>query len=190
MSGKITGWFKRHKDTINAVGIVVAVVGIIILGIQTHLLVQEHRATFRPSLSVENITTLDGNNSFLDILITVKNHGQVPATQVNLEKVIIGGANIEYNQKTGIYTFIYTSSGGYVVPLVGQNYSPDLIFFPGKEQLIIVPDVHKPTYEDTVSETKVMYVALLYSSGRDQYYYIAKATLQNDTWKVIEHRGN
>ena len=51
-------------------------------------------------------------------------------------------------------------------------------------------DAHKPTYEDTVSATKVMYVALLNSTGRDQYYYIAKATLQNDTWKVIEHRGN
>ena len=194
MSGKITGWFKRHKDTIKdtitVVGVLVAVVGIILLGRQTHLLVQEHRATFRPSLSVENITTQDGNDSFLDILITVKNHGQVPATQVDLEKVIIGGADIEYDEKTGIYTFIYTGNSTYVTPLVGQNYPPDLIFFPGKEQLIIVRDAHKPTYEDTVSATKVMYVALLYSTGRDQYYYIAKATLQNDTWKVIEHRGN
>lgn len=118
-SVKITGWCKRHKDTINAVGIVLAVVGIIILGIQTYLLVQEHRATFRPSLSVENITTQNGNDSSLDILISVKNYGQVLATQVDLEKVIIGGADIEYDQKTGIYTFIYTSSGTYVVPLVG-----------------------------------------------------------------------
>ena len=114
----------------------------------------------------------------------------MPATQVDLEKAIIGGADIEYNQKTGIYTFIYTINGTYVLPLLGQNYYPNLIFFLGKEEHIIVHDAHKPTYGDTVLATKVMYVALLYSTGRDQYYYIAKATLQNDTCKVIEHRVN
>jgi len=186
---EIRGWCWRHKPTIGGIGLAVAIGGLVFLGIETHLLVQEHRATFRPSLCVENITTQDANGSSLDILISVKNYGQVPATPAHLQ-VIIGGADIEYHEKTGTYTFIYTSNGTYVVPLLRGNYPPDLIFFPGKEELITVPSVHKPTYEDTVSATKVMYVALQYSSGRDQYYYIAQAALQNGTWKVTEHRGN
>jgi hypothetical protein len=199
--GRKADWIRNHWDMaykiLTAIGIIGALVGLYFLIAQTRsaqeqtrILSEEYRATFRPSLSVENITTQDVKNSFIDILITVKNHGQVPATQVDLEKVIIGGADIEYDQETGSYTFIYTGNGTYVTPLVGQNYPPDLIFFPGKEQLIIVRDAHKPTYETTVSETKMMHLALVYSSGRDQYYYIAKATLQNNTWKVIEHRGN
>ena len=180
------------------------------LGKQTQLLSEQYKASFRPSLGVENIATQEGNNSSLDILIDVKNYGQVPATKVDLEKVIIGGADMQYDEKTKTYTFTYTSNGpesppkttttdnstgvsitssGYVVPLINENYPPDVIFFPGKDQVIIAT-VDKPTYQATVSETKVMYIALEYSWGLDQYYYVAKATLQDDTWKVIQNRGN
>jgi len=195
---------------INAVGVFAAVGALVFLGLQTQLLAKQYKATFRPSLGVENITTQEGNNSSLDILIEVKNYGQVPATKVDLEKVIIGGADVQYDEKTG-YTFIYTShgtesppkttttdnntgvsitvSGGLLVALINENYPPDIIFFPGQAQ-VINATVDKPTYEATVSEMKVMYVALLYSSGRDQYYCVAKATLQDDIWKVIQNRGN
>lgn len=226
---KITKWVKRHKDTIPAVGVAVgvvaAVVSLVFLGLQTgslrkqtqvlseqyQLLAEQYKATFRPSLGVENITTQDGNNSSIDILIDVKNYGQVPATKVDLAKVIIGGADVRYDEKTKTYTFTYTSngtesppkttptdnntgvsitvSGGLLVALINENYPPDIIFFPGQDQVIIAT-VDKPTYQATVSETKVMYVALLYSSGLDQYYCVAKATLQDDTWKVIQNRGN
>ena len=199
--GRKTDWIKKHLETaykgLTAVGIIVALVGLSFLIAQTRsleeqtrILSEEYRAAYRPYLAIENITTQSENGSSFNIQINVKNYGQIPATNVSLQKVIIGGADVEYDRKTGIYTFIYTSNGTYVVSLVGQNYPPDFIFFPGKEQLIVVPDVDRPTYETTVLETKVMYVALLYSSGLDQYYYIARATLEKDTWKVMEHRGN
>ena len=156
---------------------------------QTRILSEQYGATFRPYLAIENITTQSENGSSLSVLIDVKNYGQVPATNVSLEKVVIGGASIHYDTETGVYTFTYISDGTYVVPLVGQNYPPDLLFFPNREQLITV-SVDKPTYDATVLETQVMHVGLLYSLGLDQYYYVAKATLQNDIWKVIEDRGN
>jgi len=178
------------------IGIIGGLVGLYFLIAQTHslqeqtrILSEQYRATYRPYLAVENITTQSENGSSLSILIDVKNYGQVPATKVNLEKVVIGGASIHYDPETGVYTFTYISDGAYVVPLVGQNYPPDLLFFPNREQLITV-SVDKPTYDATVLETQVMHVALLYSFGLDQYYYVAKATLQNDAWEVIEDRGN
>jgi len=220
--GRATGWVEKYKDTANLVltfvGVVGALVGLSFLVSQTHsiekqtqLLSEQYKASSRPYLAVEDIATQQGNSSSLRILINVRNHGQVPATKVDLQQVIIGGADIKYDEKTGTYTFFYTSNGtenspktmttdnktgvsvtgsvGYVTALVEEDYPPDFIFFPGKEQVIIAT-VHGPTYEATVSETKVMHIALEYSWGLERYFYLAKATLQDGKWKVVENRGN
>lgn len=218
--GRKTEWVKKNWNTANlvltAIGVIGALVGLYFLIAQTRslekqtqILSEEYKATYRPYLAVEDIATQEGNGSSLSIQINVRNYGQVPATNVSLQKVVVGGA-VEYDQKTGIYTFIYTSNGtesspkttatdnttgvsvtvsGYVVALIEQDYPPDFIFFPGKEQLVIAT-VDKPTYQATVSETKLMYIALEYSYGLERYYYVAKATLQDGIWRVVENRGN
>jgi len=214
---RITEGAKKYKDIVTSVGVLVAVVGLVCLiaqtcslGKQTHILSEQYRLTFRPYLAVENIETKDGNGSSLEILITVKNYGQVPARKVDLQEVVIGGADVTYDEETGTYTFIYTGGGtksspetttpddttgvsitvsGYVIALIEQDYPPDFIFFPGKEQ-IITATVDKPTYQATVLETNLMHIALLYSYGLERYYYVAKADLQDGIWTVVEHRGN
>lgn len=228
---RITEWAKKYKDTANLVGVFVALVGLSFLIIQTHalerqtfslerqafslekqteILSEEYEAAYRPYLAVEDIATQEGNDSSLKILINVRNYGQMPATKVDIQRVVIGGADVKYDEKTGTYTFTYVggdtesspkttppddtagvsvTGSGWVTALIEQDYPPDFIFFPGKEQIIIAT-VDKPTYQATVSETKLMHIALEYSYGLKQYYYVAKANLQDGVWKVVENRGN
>ena len=200
--GKITDWVEKYRDTANliltSIGVVGALVGIFFLisqthslGKQTRLLAEQYEASYRPYLAVEDIVTQEVNNSSISILISVRNYGQTPAIKVDLNNVIIGGADVEYDEKNGIYTFWYESAAnsGLVATLNEEAYPPDFIFFPGKEQVIIAT-VHGPTYEATVSETKVMHIALEYSWGLERYFYLARATLQEGIWTVVENRGN
>jgi len=174
------------------------------------ILQADYKARTRPYLAVENIEINESTGSFIDILINVKNYGQSPATGVYLDQVVIGGADVKYDEETGRYTFTYTGSdtenpqersttdndtdisvtpsGGYVTALIEKDYAPDLIFFPGREQ-VLPATVHKPTYQATVLETRVMHILIEYSWGSEQYYYVAKATLQDNVWKVIQDRG-
>lgn len=155
---KIVKWVEKYKDTATLIltflGVVGALVGLFLLVSQTHslekqtqLLSEQYKASSRPYLAVEDIATQQENGSSIRILIHVKNHGQVPATKVELQEVIIGGADIKYDEKTGTYTFIYTGkgtenspetttvdnetgvsitvSGGYVTALVDGDYPPD-----------------------------------------------------------------
>jgi hypothetical protein len=197
---RINDCAKKYQYAITLGGIIVALAGLgfliaqtLSLGKQTQILSKEYEATYRPYLAVENIETKDGNGSSLEILIiTVKNYGQMPATKVDLQKVVIGGADVKYNEETGTYMFIYGSGdtfSGYLIARIDQDYPPDFIFFPGKEQIIIAT-VDKSTYQAVVLETKLMHVALEYSYGLERYYYLAKAELQNGLWKVVENRGN
>jgi len=192
----MTRWVEKlGKTNWTAIAAVAGIVAIIFLisqthslGTQTRIMSEEFRVTYRPYLGVSQITVQEeGNGSSASIQIFVKNYGQVPATNVNLQKVIIGGADVIYDDKTGTYTFVYTGKD-YVTPLIGQGNPPDLIFFPGKEQ-VITATVDKSTYQVTVSETKVMHIALEYSYGLERYYYLAVANLQGDTWKVTQDRG-
>ncbi len=196
---RITRWVEKYKDTVilalTFIGVVGGLVGLSFLIIQTHslekqtqILSEEYEATYRPYLAVEDIATQEGNGSPLEILITVKNYGQMPATKVDLQKVVIGGADVTYDEETGTYTFTYTGDD-YVTALIDQDYLPDFIFFPGREQ-IITATVDKSTYQATVLETKVMHIALEYSYGLKRYYYVAKANLQDGIWMVVEERGN
>jgi hypothetical protein len=228
-------WVDKYKDTANLiltfVGVTGALVGLSFLVLQTHylgeqtqylgkqtqllseqsqLLSEQYEATYRPYIAVEDIATQEGDNQSLRILINVTNYGQVPATKVDLQKVVIGGADVTYDEKAGTYTFTYTghcSEGspkttitdnntgvtvtacGIVIPLVEQDYPPDFVFFPGRQQAIAAT-VDESTYQATVSETKVMHIALEYSWGLKRYYYVAKASLQDGTWRVIQSRGN
>jgi len=217
-------WARVYKDAFTVIGVGVGLVGLFLLISQTHsldkqtqilsqqsqMLSAQYEASYRPYLRVEDITTQEGNNSFIEILITIKNYGQVPATKVNLQKVIIGGADVIYDEKTGTYTFIYmgdgnenesepttenqggvtiTTSEDYIMALVETDYPPDFIFYPGSPQTVVA-SVHRPTYQATVSENGLMHIALEYSWGLKQYYYVAKAILQDNTWNVTENRGN
>lgn len=216
--GRILDGVKKYKDLANLIGVLVALGALSCLIIETHslenqtqVLSAQYMATYRPYLAVEHITTQEGNGSSLSIQINVKNHGQVPATNVSLQKVVLGAADVEYDEKTGTYTFIYagghtgsslittttdnitcvsiTASGGYVTALIEQDYPSDFVLFPRMEQIMIAT-VDKPIYQATVSETKVMHIALQYSYGLERYYYVARATLQDGIWKVVESRGN
>jgi hypothetical protein len=196
----------KYKDIVTLaltfIGIVGGLVGLSFLIVQTHalerqtlslerqaeILSEEYEAAYRPYLAVEDIATQEGNDSSLKILINVRNYGQMPATKVDLEKVVIGGADVKYDEETGTYTFIYTGDD-YVIALIDQDYPPDFIFFPGKEQIIIAT-VDKSIYQATVLETKLMHIALVYSYGLERYYYVAKANLQDGIWTVVENRGN
>jgi hypothetical protein len=227
--GKFRLWVDNNKDAatlvLTFIGVLGGLAGLAFLILQTYSLTiqtrlfseqmalqqADYNARSRPYLAVNDNETQKGIGSSLSILIGVRNYGQTPATKVDLQEVIIGGADVKYDEKTGTYTFTYTSrvtddapkttttdsntgvsitsSGKYLTALIEKDYPPDFIFFPDSEQVIIAT-VDDSIYQGTVSQTNVMHVALFYSWGSQQYYYVAKATLQDGEWKVDEHKGN
>jgi hypothetical protein len=217
----ILNWVKKYKDTVNLItnivlgfGTLVTLVFLIIqtrtLQTQTQILSGQYSLVTRPYLKVVDITTQDGDGPTEKIYITLRNFGQGPTTQVNLQKVMIGGADVTYDKYNGTYIFSYTGggggistskidkdtgvsvafSGGFVTALQENDYPADFIFYPGLERLIIA-SVNKPTYEDTVLRSKVMHVWLEYVWNQEQYYCITKANLQGNRWEITEEtRGN
>jgi len=82
---------------------------------QTRTLKEDYEKRTRAYLAVDGITVQQGNSSeYVDILISIKNFGQVPATKLTFGNVtedqrgiIIGGKDVTYDESTGGFTFIY-----------------------------------------------------------------------------------
>ena len=82
---------------------------------QTKTLNEDYEKRTRAYLAVDGITVKQGNsNEYVDILISIKNFGQVPATKLTFGNVtedkmgiIIGGKDVTYDESTGGFTFIY-----------------------------------------------------------------------------------
>lgn len=180
---------------------------------QTQIIQSDYEARNRPYLAIGNITTSEGKANSVEVSISVMNYGLAPATKVYLTDVLVGGENVGYDENTGIYTFTYSgkcdessptnqitdektgitiTACGYVTALVNrEQYPPDLLFFPGMTQSLAATFDNKLVYEATVTDTRVINVALTYSWTTKSYYCLAMATMEDDgSWVVKQQRGN
>jgi hypothetical protein len=235
----ISGWIKKNANTaaliVTAMGVLGAWVGLIILGIQscalqeqtrsvqeqtrlaqeqTEILQSDYEARNRPYLAIGNITTSEGNGSWVEVRMDVINCGLAPATHVYPLGVFVGGKSVTYDESTGTYTFGYMGKcdesspktqitdektgvtisvcGAYVTALTDRaNHPSDLLFFPRMPQSLTAVFDDRLIYEATVSDTRVMNAALTYSWGTKSYYCLAMATMEDDgSWVVRQQRGD
>jgi len=176
---RVVQFCKRIAPLIQVLTLLALVGTLVFVVIQTNTLLSDYEARTRPYLAIEDIAIEEGNDNWLYIVIDVASFGGVPATNVNLEEILMGGEDI-----------CWTSTERYVIPPQYQDFPSDLIFFPGRHNSIPIP-VHKVTWESTVMEGSVMEIALTYSWRDRQYWYVAKATAQSDSkWSITSERGD
>lgn len=179
MVKRVVQFCKRIAPLIQILTLLTLVGTLVFVVIQTNTLRSDYEARTRPYLAIEDIAIEEGNGNWLYILIDVASFGEVPATNVNLQEILMGGEDI-----------CWTSTRDYVIPPQYRDFASDLICFPGKHNSIPVP-VYKATWESAVMEGSVMEIALTYSWRERQYWYVAKATLQSDSkWSIASERGN
>lgn len=180
---------------------------------QTQTIQADYEKRTRPYLAVEGIVVQEGNSSeFRDIIITIRNFGQLPATGMtfgnvskNQRGIVIGGEDVIYDETAGEIIFIYHGecsnvcprcTGGicacpcYIVPITMEDLPTDLIFFPERSINVRISAL-KSTYEATIMKPNVMHVAFTYYRGEAKYYYVARATSKVDgSWVIDAERGS
>ena len=215
---KAVGWMKKNKETatllVTIIGVLGAWVGLIFLIIQTnslqqqtHTLQSDYEARTRPYLSVGNITVEQyGNTSFVDIMIDIFNRGQLPATKVDLPKIVLGPL-LNFNEKTNTISIIGTEEcpepmvtvvegtptisvcPTYLTSISQEGFPSDYIFFPEMHHTITVR-TDKSQYDAAITKWGAMSIAIPYRFSDKVYYYIAEAEMQGGEWTVKFHRGN
>lgn len=156
---------------------------------QTRILQASYEASYRPYLSVENITVQEGSTEFFKIAFEVTNRGESPATKLNVESTFVGGEDVRFDEITDIYTITVTSEGPYLVDLRGPGLPSDLMMYPGERYTMSIA-AHKPTFNETVARTGIMHIGIPYSWGDKEYVCMAVALKQPDgSWVVAYHRG-
>lgn len=184
----------RIKDNWPLINTIVLTITLIFIAKQscsiarnTQLLESDYEARNRPYLVFSDVKEQLVENDSVYLDIEVINRGDVPATNVFLDRLIIGGGELSY-RSDGQYIFSYLSTEGYITSLEVQNLPRDLVFFP-EESMVFPAEVHRGTYEGSVIETGKWLIALEYSWGERHYVYIGEGTVNADgTWSIEYHR--
>lgn len=158
-------------------------VAVVVAASQTCAMKSDYEARSRPYLAIEDIqvnndiTVKEENDDWLYIDIDLMNFGELPATIVSLDSILMGGEEIAW-----------TSTGEYVIAPAGRDFPSDLIFYPGRHSSIPIL-VDKETWESTITEGTILDIELQYSWAEKHYWYVAKATLESDgKWRMLYDR--
>lgn len=151
---------------------------------QINILQSDYEARTRPYLAIEDIEVnrdiaiKDGNYDWLYIGIDLMNFGELPATKVSLNELLMGGEEIAW-----------TSTGEYVVAPSSRDFPSDLILYPGRHSIVTIL-VDKSTWESTIVEGIMLDIGLNYSWEEKHYWYVGKATLESGgDWRILYDRG-
>lgn len=188
----------KVQTIIAITALIVAIFSLIYTTVQVGIARADLEAKTRPYLSIENIRVEDKGEDWITIMIGINNLGELPATRVQPENIVMGGKQIAWISEPDEYypaqnhtteDGVIISAGGVVVIPEYSDLPDDMIFFPQKLNTIKMP-VHGTTWRTTITDGSVMDIGLDYSWGDRQYWYVATAMLSEGEWKVILERGD
>jgi hypothetical protein len=201
----VRAWLSKDNNYLKNAAYIVVIVALIITAVQASLAKSalelsraDLEAKTRPYLSIENIQVEDKGEDWITIMIGINNLGELPATRVQPENIVMGGKQIAWISEPDEYypaqnhtteDGVIISVGGVIVIPEYSDLPDDMIFFPQKLNTIKMP-VHGTTWRTTITDESVMDIELKYSWGDRQYWYVATVILSEGEWKVILERGD
>lgn len=155
-------------------------------------------AKTRPYLSIENIREEERGDKWVSIMVGVINRGELPATSVQLDKIVIGGEHIawvsDFDEDYPAVTHttdegITITTGGIILPPARGDFPSDIIFYPNKLNTIEIV-AYGTTWRSTITDGSIIDIGLTYAWGSKQYWYVATAILSNGEWNINLERGD
>lgn len=169
----------RYNQIIQTALICIAAVALVFGAIQTLTIKADYEARTRPYLVINNIDPQieKGYENWFPLLITIENFGEVPATNVCIESIIMGGENI-----------VWISEGSFVTPPQYQDSRSDLLFISRRPNRMMFP-VDRKTWETTIRVGTSMEIELDYFWREKHYWYVAEMTFESeDNWVIKSER--
>jgi len=156
-------------------------------------------ATTRPYLSVESLTENTTGDECVSVMIGVTNYGELPATGVGVEKILLDGVpwlGTDLIKTPGVACTIanvtVTTSGIVVggLPPERRDLPNSVIFYPKKHNTFVLT-VSEDKWSKSIAPGSVMEIKLDYSWGKYDYWYTAACMLgANGEWSINLERGN
>jgi hypothetical protein len=156
-------------------------------------------ARTRPYLSIESVLVEDRGEDWLSIMVGINNLGEMPATRVQLRRILMGGEQIAWTNGQPYEDYpgttntteggVTITAGGILIAPGRSDFPANMIFFPQKLNMVEVP-AYGATWRATITEGSVMDIGLTYFWGDRQYEYVATAMLSEGEWKIILERGD
>lgn len=189
---------KRIWISIAAFG--VSILALIISGLGWNTANTGLIATTRPYLSVESLTENSTGDEYVSVMIGVTNYGELPATGVEVDRILLDGVPWWGTDIIGTPEVTYTTEDNVTITTIGivvgglppeQRDLPNNIIFHPKKHNTFVVTVSKDKWSRSIAPGSVMEIKLDYSWGKYDYWYTAACMLEaSGEWSINLERGN